>query len=331
MRGRVRSGAVGVLAAAVVLAVPGTLGQGAQGDERCDRRTPSRAERALQDAIAFRAQFGLPRTPAYVRRVLSNRRYRRLGSEYGSPLTPRELRYMRARDRAEGHAGDAEREARRLAAGAFAGVSIEGDFRRGAYVAVRFTRDHARLAEAVGRRVEVRVRGLPARFTLAELGEAQDRLDRRLSDRAEREELERRDVHPSSWSVDVGRNRVVLEVISARGDVARFVRERYGGAVEARVVARRRFSVICVPIEGYRATDGGRTLELSYFTNSAYEHERVEVIERSDRVVVASFERAPNGAVTMMAVQRVVTARLSAPLGDRRVVDAETGRTLRGR
>ncbi len=86
-------------------------------------------------------------------------------------------------------------------------------------------------------------------------------------------------------------------------------------------------SLECARLDGYRA-DEGTGLRLFWTTGGGGELERVEVAEYDDRVVIGVVERVPNGPRTLEAAgaQHVVT--LSRPLGDRKVIDATTGRRV---
>jgi hypothetical protein len=307
--------------AATVAAAPAGAGE---DDARCDGRTPTRLEREYRESLRFRRSFDLPRSRRHILFVLRTPRYRRASADWGVPLTRSEQRYLARRARVEDGAGALGSYARRHP-GTSGGISIEDDYRRGPYVMARFTRDLDRHRRALRRIARVRFRVTRVRFTERAL----DRLQERVGD--DLEALEREGIAAQGVWVDVSENRVVVPVITKRRDAAAFVRARHGPGVKVEVIATEPYREVCVALGSYRAEAGATRLRVFYFTNSAYEFLRVVVRETEREVRVAVIERSRNGFVTSAGANRQAVARLERPLGDRRVVDAETGRRLRAR
>ena len=126
----------------------------------------------------------------------------------------------------------------------------------------------------------------------------------------------------------MSRNRVLVEVISAPPDAETVVERRLGRAVDAKVVATARERPVCVSVEIVSTSPELRTLSAGYETNSVYRFDHVEVRETAEEVRIGVIEIAPNGFVTLVAQYREAEVPLAAPLGNRRIVDAHTGRTL---
>lgn len=124
----------------------------------------------------------------------------------------------------------------------------------------------------------------------------------------------------------IGEDRVEIGLITARDDHARFFRDRYG-AVETELIATRLTTRVRTAIDGYRTQ--GRRLRVFYSTGGGARLVRVNVREWPGRVRVTVVERVPNGPRTLELRLAHATVRLSRPLGDRRVIDASTGRRVR--
>jgi hypothetical protein len=138
---------------------------------------------------------------------------------------------------------------------------------------------------------------------------------------AELDELAAEGFHVKTGGVE-GR-RVKIGLITERDDHAAYFRERYG-PVDTELIATELYSVQRNKIREYRAD--GTSLTLFYGTGGGARLERVDVDEAPDRVTVAIVERVPNGPRTLELQLAEQTVRLERPIGDRRVIDAATGR-----
>jgi hypothetical protein len=272
----------------------------------------------VEQAIGYRGIFGFRRDRAYVRRVQRTGR----SDETGVAFTPREWRYLRMRSRIENSGWGVDRYLRRHP-DLSGGTSIEDDWPRGPYLLVRLTRDQA-LHEAELKRIyrypeNLRTALVP--YSERYLRDVQDALD---WDAAEADGFDIR-----GTSVDIDYHRVAVDLVTARTDHARYFAERYGPAVVTRVIATEPTYLSCAQTRGYRLSPGGRSLRLLYFSGGSGRFERVELTERGGRVDVGIVERRSHGFETadLRFESRVI--RLRRPLGDRRVVDAGTGKAVR--
>jgi hypothetical protein len=136
-------------------------------------------------------------------------------------------------------------------------------------------------------------------------------------------------LHVSGTSVDIDRNRVVVDLMTERSDHAAYFGERYGPLVITRVIAKQRSRPACARARGYRLSRDGRTLRVLYHSGGGAEFERIELAQDRRRVRVGVVEDVPNGVRTDDLRYESRRVRLRRPLGARRVVDAATGRTVR--
>jgi hypothetical protein len=138
--------------------------------------------------------------------------------------------------------------------------------------------------------------------------------------------LTRLGIYLESSSVEEERDRIVVSVITRRGDAQEVMTERYGDKVRVKVIARRRYSHVRTRWDEYTPLRGGTRLRIWWLTNSAFKLERVRVREGRKRVVITVIERAPNGNVTQAGEYRNHLVRLRRPLGGRVVVDGANGK-----
>lgn len=206
----------------------------------------------------------------------------------------------------------------------FGGISLERDRRPSPYLMVRFTRDRARHEAALKRLFPY-----PDRLRTAQVARTQAELYR-LKDRvaADWEALEAEGFAMSTVGVHISGNVVNVTVITRREDAQAFFAARYGDAVRVDVIAREPYKLVSTKAEGYTVSRSGRTLRLRWTTNSVYDLVRVEVRETQRRVTARIVERAPNGVVTLIAVEKQKLLRLQRPLGRREVFDAAARRVL---
>jgi hypothetical protein len=78
----------------------------------------------------------------------------------------------------------------------------------------------------------------------------------------------------------------------------------------------------------YDGDPDGRRLTVQFSTRPAHRFESVAVAETPDEVVVELVVTSPRGPTRASGVLRRVRVELAAPLGERRVVDRASGRTL---
>jgi hypothetical protein len=206
----------------------------------------------------------------------------------------------------------------------FGGISLERDRRPSPYLMVRFTRDRERHEAALKRLFPYpdRLRTVQVAHTLAELEALQERIS------ADREALRAEGFEMTALSAELDGNVVGVDVITRREDAQAFFAARYGDAVRVDVIAREPYKLVSTKAEGYTVSRTGRTLRLRWTTNSVYDLVRVEVRETRRRVTARIVERAPNGPVTLIAVEKQKLLRLQRPLGQREVFDAAARRAL---
>lgn len=313
--------AVAAAAAGCWVCLPGIAS--AAGDSVCAQHEPptkaERFERRVTAEQRFRRTAGMPASRRHTVGVI---RTREKAPDFPIALTPREARYLRARERTTETPGWRRIEryvARRPSA--FGGLSVGNDYPRGGTAVVRWTHDVRRFGSALRRLARFPVSVKRVDHSERALNRAQGRVDF--------DSLDSEGISIRGAEVDVDLSRVVLEVISARPDAVARVEEQFGPLFTARVIATEATSPVCVPVGQVRVSDDGLRLSLRYVTNSAFSFEHVFVAEEEGRVRIAIVERSPNGAVTLVAQSRRAQVTLSAPLGDRTLVHARSGRPVR--
>jgi hypothetical protein len=316
-----------VLVAVAFLGVPSAAAQAPAPPDLapCDLQPPpprpTAAEQRYLTGIDFRKSKTMPHTRADVERAERHPRRRRPMEANGAALTPREYAYLVDRRRVQEGASAIGRYERRFPATA-GGTSIEDDYPRGAYVAVRFTRDLARHRAALRRIARVRFKVVRVAYSERELARLQDRISD--DDRA----LARLGIHPTALFVDVTRNRVEVEATSPRPDARAVFARRYGRRARLVVVAKERYRSECQHLDGYTLPQPAQ-LRLRWGNSGSVDFERTVLREEPDRVIVGVIVRVPQGFLTADLSIRETVVDLGAPLGTRQVVDASTGRPLR--
>jgi hypothetical protein len=312
--------------AVVALVVPGVAEAGPPTARTagCDGRPPDAPAERLAGAIRFREDFTLRSDPAFVARVQASPTARARGDRRGfPPITPSEDRYFRERDRVQEAASriDGFLRERRATDG---GLSIEDDFPRGAYLLVRLAEPRPeRHLPTLRRRAGVRVRVRRVRWSERHLRRVQRRVDALFA-------RPPRDVTVGATYPDLDRNRVVVEVATRRTDVQQELTRRFGPAVHVDVLAADATIEVCTSPDSVGGGDDPHELRLHWSGSGSTPRARAFVEETADTVRVGVLVTVPTvGGLTLDLVLRTETVRLAAPLGDRRLVDAETGRTLR--
>jgi hypothetical protein len=276
---------------------------------------------ALEDYAEQRASFGFRSDIPYVKELI-----RRGVWEYDVgyiPVTPAENRYLRLRDRLDlgGRAYRYLRKRRDLSGG----LSVEDDWPRGPYLLLRLTRNRAAHEANLKRLVRFpkNLRTVEVRYSERQLRRFANRIDPDLR------KLDREGFYVSGWGPDITANTVEVELITARTDHAEYFRRRYGPAVTTKVIATERTREECADAERYEISPGGDSLVMHWGDSGDAEPDHVEVTEYADRVEIGVVQRLPNGGQTADLVPYTIRAQLSAPLGDRPVIDAADGRRLR--
>jgi hypothetical protein len=271
---------------------------------------PTPVERAME----YRRQFGLPSDRAYVRRVQRSGARR---DEQGIAFTRRELRYFRKRSRIQDSVSGIDRYLDRRP-DVEGGVSIEDDWPTGPYLLVRVTRDRERHQTALRRIYPYRLRTATVQYSREELAAVQDRIS------ADDDALEAEGFDVRGLGIDIDRNRVRVDMVSARADHAAYFQARYGPAVTTFATAEPT-RLECAKLQRVRVSSTGRSLRLDFVYSSGDAFERVELVEHDDRVEIGIVLRVD--AFFRFSDARPAHTRvpLSRPLGDRRVIDAATG------
>jgi hypothetical protein len=134
----------------------------------------------------------------------------------------------------------------------------------------------------------------------------------------------------SSWGPDLDTNTVRIELITTRTDHAEYFAARYG-PVTTQVIATEPTIAMCTQAEGFEISGDGMRLTLGWSSSGDAKPGGVELREYEDRVEVGVVERLPSDGWTDDDVGYTSEVALSAPLGDRAVIDAGDGRRLRQR
>ena len=87
-------------------------------------------------------------------------------------------------------------------------------------------------------------------------------------------------------------------------------------------------TLVCAQAGYYELSSSGRSLVLHWSTVNSRTLDHVELAEYAGRVEVGIVERAPNGGVTDGGLNAKHRVALTAPIGDRPVIDAASGRRL---
>jgi hypothetical protein len=268
----------------------------------------------VEQAMAYRRQFGLPSGRAYVRRVQRSGARR---DDQGFAFTRREWRYWEKRSQIEDTVSRTDPYVDRRAS-VTAGVSIEDDWPEGPYLLVRVTRDRERHQAALRRIYPYRLRTAIVQFSGRELGAVQDRIS------ADADALAAEGFDVRGLWVDTEANRVRVQMVSSRADHQGYFEARYGPAVTTFATAEPT-RLVCTKVRRLRVSSTGRSLRVHFIHSRGETLERVELAEHDDRVEIGVVLRVD--AFFRYSDARLAHTRvpLSRPLGDRRVIDAATG------
>ncbi len=282
--------------------------------------TPAQKEQdELESYAAQRAEFGFRHDLPYVKELI-----RRGVWEYDVgqiPVTPRENRYLRLRDKIEiGTRGDRYLREHREDVGT---ISVEDDWPREPYLLLRFKRnvsEHLRALKRVVRYPD-NLRAVRTRFSEQDL--------KRLTNEIWRDKAKLRKVGFIVIGTGIGSNRAHVDVTTKRTDAAAYFRKHYGPGVKVEVGAPEEHVLVCADANRYEIAPDGMSLTVHWDSGGSNKLERIEITEFPDRVEVGVVEKMSTGFNTADLRFEHAPAALSAPLGDRAVVNAGTGRRMR--
>ncbi len=266
----------------------------------------------------IRGEFGFRDDEAYIRSLI-RRGLVLTWDVQRFPMTRRELRYLKLRDRLDlGPRADGYLRRRPDIDG---GTSIEDAWPRDPYLLVRLKHDRARHARQLRRLARypslLRTKKVP--LSERDLARIQDRIDFRAA---------RRDgFDVTGTAPDIDRSVVEIELITSRTDHLAYFRKRYGTHVATRVVATERYSPACREINEYEV-DGAR-IDVGWESGGGVKLDHLEVAEADDRVTIGVVVQSYNGGQTLESRTTHNTVELSRPLGDRTLIDATTGKPAR--
>lgn len=306
-----------MLGVALMASVAVAGGEEQTPERFCPQPAPPRPTR-VEQYMADRRRFGFRSDKAYVKKLI-----RRGVWEYDVgyiPVTPRENRYLRLRDRLR--LGRAVARYLRHHPNLSGGVSVEDDWPREPYLLVRVTRDAERMERVLRRRAR-----FPDNLRTKRVAHSYRAL-RRVQRRIDFDAHEADGFHVSTTGVDIDRNRVVIELITKRGDGEAYFRAHYGPAVTTKVIATELTSPACAGLFAYRPRPDGRSITVIYEAGGGATFDRFELAEFPDRVEVAVIVQQSNGPITLESRQAEQVIPLAAPLGSRKVIDIVTSKRL---
>jgi hypothetical protein len=283
----------------------------------CPEPAPPRTSR-IEQFMADRREFGFRSDKAYVRKLIKRGVW-----EYDVgyiPVTPRENRYLRLRDRLE-LGPRADRYLRRRP-GLSGGVSVEDDWPREPYLLVRVTRNadrHERMLRRLAR--------FPRNLRTKRVDRSYRSL-RRLQGRIDWDAHDADGFHVTTTGIRISRNQVVIGVITKRADAEQYFRARYGAGVTTEVLATELTSPSCTDLFGYRPAPDGMSIVVSYEAGGGAEFDHFELVEHPDRIEVAVVVQIYNGPITADSRRAEAMIPLAAPLGTRRVIETTSGKRL---
>jgi hypothetical protein len=291
------------------------IGQGRTAPPTAAEKEQSDLERWAQQ----RAEFGFRHDIAYVKELVKRGVW-----EYDVgyiPVTPAENRYLKLRDELDlGARAWRYLEAHKDIDG---GVSVEDNWPHEPYLLLHLTRDVSAHLAAIRKLAKYphNLRAVKVRYSDNALEKIARRLWKAQKKLAADGIYLEGTGHGSADALDV-------EVITARADVYAYFKRRYGRAVKVDVIARERYRLECVESDYYEIAPDGMSLTLHWSSGGSRKAARVEVTEFPDRVEVGAVEQVTNGASTDEAFPLQLSGALSAPLGERTVIDAFNGKRL---
>ena len=120
-----------------------------------------------------------------------------------------------------------------------------------------------------------------------------------------------------------------MEVITKRSDAVVYFRKHYGPGVKIEIDGTEEYILVCSAAGRYEIAPDGMSLTVHWDSGGSNKLERIEITEFPDRVEVGVVEKTYNGPNTADLRFEQAPAALSAPLGDRAVIDVGTGKRMR--
>ncbi len=279
-----------------------------------ESRPPTRFEWAIEG----REEFGFRADRSYVRKLL-----RRPGVDSFDymPVTAREKEHVRQYYRLR--LGRPVTRYLRERPGLSGGVTLESGWPGAPYLLLRLTEDPA-LHEAALRELAK----FPDDLRLVQVAHSTREL-RQVQDAVDFDAHEADGFHVMGAYTATERGRVVVELITKRTDGEAFFQAAYGPLVTTRVTDTELTHEECADLFGYRLSDGGRRLQLTYEAGGGADFVRVVASESRKRVRVGVVIEVFNGARTADSRPLRRTVELERPLGDRIVVNDLDGKRLR--
>ncbi|MDA0183454.1 hypothetical protein OJ997_24305 [Solirubrobacter phytolaccae] len=274
----------------------------------------------LKSWAASRAEFGFRHDLEYVRKLYEQGTWEYDVSYF--PATDRENEYLKLRDRLTlGAKGDRYvREHREV----YGGLSVEDGWPRDPYLRVRFTRDvqHHLAALKQVAAMPKHLRAKRVRFSERALRRVQSRVD------DDWKALDKAGFHLQSTSSDTDRGVVKVELVTKRKDTKAYFAKRYDSRVKPIVRGTEETVLGCHTSTSFSIAPDGLSITVTYESGGGAQFEKTEVVQNPDRVVVGVVERSSTGPRTADLVIKTAKVPLSAPLGDRAVIDAGSTQRL---
>jgi hypothetical protein len=311
--------------AALLQSAPVPLGPN-RYDPVCDGRGATQAEvfenavRELQDG---RERMGMPSSRAHIVALLHStaaaERSNRLDSGLDGPVTVQEYRYLKQRA-----AIDPDELTRPYFKGKlraiFNGAGVADDWPHPPKLAVAVTRDVAKVRRDLTERAKgtVRIEVDRVKYSLRELIRKRDAIDSKAL-AAEGIAVE---------SIGIGEDEVDVAAHSARPDAKSVIERRYGPGVVATISPARTDAEVCVPASTYMVSPEGLRVTVAGNSDGSSTVTRVVVSETPTSVSIGAVVLFPADGGSQLEEPFTAGATLTAPLGTRAVIDAETGKTL---
>ena len=283
---------------------------------------PTEAEKEqanLENWASQRAEFGFRADIPYVKELVKRGVW-----EYDVgyiPVTPAENRYLKLRDRLTlGPRAERYLRAHRDIDGGF---SVEDDWPREPYLLLHLKRDVAKHLAAIKQlaRFPRNLRAERVKYSDRELEKIADRMWK------DQKALAAEGFHLSGTG-HAADGYLHVDLITKRTDFKAYFKKRYGDALKIEIEATELYSFQCTGSGSYRVAEDGMSLTVTYSTGGGNQFARMEVTEFPDHVEVGVVEKVYNGSNTADLRSMIENAPLSAPLGDRPVVDAYNRKTL---
>jgi hypothetical protein len=306
----------------IIAAVPARAQEklcGGQGKPAPPLTKEQKEQADLESWAQQRAEFGFRHDIPYVKELVKRGVW-----EYDVgyiPVTPAENRYLKLRDELElGARAERYLRAHKDIDG---GVSVEDDWPHEPYLLLHLTRDVPKHLSAIRALANYphNLRAVKVRYSDKALEKVADRLWHDQKALAAQGIYLTGTGHGDADALDV-------DVITARADVYDDFKHHYGDAVKVEVEAREQYSYDCVASSDYEIAPDGMSLTLFWSSGGGRKPARVEVTEFPDHVEVGAVEQVYNGPSAAVGFGAQMSAQLSAPLGDRAVIDAFNGKRL---